>query len=110
MKYLGLWIGLLLTAAGCYQRQDPVVRAAQDLERMAYDFAAEQDEQKRRLNALRLGMSDTEVLNAVGPPSARQSVQTYGEESREIWTYRGGLAVLATLTFVNQRLTEIRVE
>jgi hypothetical protein len=55
-------------------------------------------------------MSDSEVLKAVGPPQARQSVASNPEESRETWTYRGGLQPLATLTFTNQRLTEIRVE
>jgi hypothetical protein len=110
MNRSGWWIVLLLATAGCYQRQDPVVQAAQDLQRMAYDFATQEEAQMRRLNSLRLGMSDSEVLSAVGPPSARQSVATSAEESREVWTYRGALRPLATLTFVNQRLTEIRVE
>jgi Protein of unknown function (DUF2845) len=110
MKHNWLWIFLLPAAAGCYQRQDPVVQAAQDLQQMAYDFASQEEEQTRRLNSLRLGMSDKEVLNAVGPPSARQSIAANTEESREAWTYRGAMRPLATLTFVNQRLTEIRVE
>ena len=110
MKYNWLWISLVLAAAGCYQRQDPVVRAAQDLQQMASDFANQEETQSRRLNSLRLGISDSEVLNTAGPPSARQSLATNGEESREVWTYRGALRPLATLTFVNQRLTEIRVE
>jgi hypothetical protein len=105
-----LWIALLLVATGCYQRQDPVVRAAQDLERMAYDFAAQEDERMYQINALRLGMSDSEVLNAIGPPSTRQSSETSAEESREVWTYRGAVRPLATLTFVNQRLREIKTE
>jgi Protein of unknown function (DUF2845) len=110
MKSFAFWAVLLLAGAGCYQRQDPVVRAAQDLQRMAYDFAAEEDAQKRRLNTLRLGMSDSEVLDAIGPPSTRQGLGTSAEESREVWTYRGALRPLATLTFTNQRLTEIRTE
>jgi hypothetical protein len=110
MKHNWLWIFLLPAVTGCYQRQDPVVRAAQDLQQMAYDFASQEEEQTRRLNSLRLGMSDQEVLSAVGPPSARQSIAENAEESREAWTYRGAMRPLATLTFVNQRLTEIRVE
>jgi hypothetical protein len=110
MKRTWVALTLLLAGTGCYQRQDPVVQAAQDLQRMAYDFAAQEDERRQRLNTLRLGMSDSEVLNTVGPPSTRQSVGTSPEESREVWTYRGGLGPFATLTFANQRLVEIRIE
>ena len=104
-----IWAFLILAVTGCY-RQDPAVRAAQDLQQMAYDLASHQEEQTYRLNSLRLGMSDKEVLNVVGPPSARESIATNSEESREVWTYRGSIRPLATLTFVNQRLTEMRVE
>jgi hypothetical protein len=77
---------------------------------MAYDLASQQEEQTYRLNRLHLGMTDKEVLDAVGPPSARESLAINSEESREVWTYRGSIRPLATLTFVNQRLTEMRVE
>ena len=110
MKHAWLLFSLPLAITSCYQRQDPVVRAAQDLQEMAYDLAAQEETQVRRLNGLRLGMSDNEVLKAVGPPSARQSLMISAEESREIWTYRGAMRPLATLTFVNQRLIEIKVE
>jgi len=110
MRHLWVLVVLSLVVTGCYQRQDPVVRAAQDLQEMAYDFAAQEEAQAHRLNSLRLGMSDSEVLTAVGPPSARQSLTTSVEESREVWTYRGTMRPLATLTFVNGRLTEMRVE
>lgn len=110
MKYMSAWIILLLAGAGCYQRQDPVMQAAQDLQDMAYGFAAQEEEQIRRLNALRLGMSDEEVLDAVGSPSARQSTGASPAESREVWTYRKGLRPQATLTFTDQRLTEIKIE
>jgi hypothetical protein len=109
MRYIYLGICLLWVTAGCYQR-DPVVQAAQDLRDMAYDFAAQQEAQRQRLNALRLGMSDGEVLDAAGPPSARESRPTGFEETSEVGTYRGGLQPLAILTFVNQRLVEIRIE
>jgi len=110
MKYINAWVALLfLAGAGCYQR-DPVMQAAQDLQDMAYDFAAKEEEQIHRLNALRLGMSDEEVLDAVGAPSTRQSTGASPAESREVWTYRKGLRPQATLTFTDQRLTEIKVE
>jgi hypothetical protein len=109
MKNYWAWTFLLLAAAGCY-RQDPVVRAAQDLQHMAYDLAGRQEEQTDRLNSLRLGMTDEQVLDAVGPPSARESMAISSEESREVWTYRGAVRPLATLTFMNQRLVEMRVE
>jgi len=110
MTRLSIGLILLLTGVGCYQRQDPVVQAAQDLQHMAYDFAAQQEEQIHRLNALRLGMSDKEVLNAVGPPATRQSTGTSPEESSEVWIYRKGQRQQATLTFTGQRLTEFKIE
>jgi hypothetical protein len=109
MKHVWLWAPLLLIGTGCYQ-QDPVVRAALDLQRATDEFVNREEDQTQRLNSLRLGMSDGEVLNAAGPPSARQSVGTSGDESREIWTYRGTMRPLGTLTFVNQRLVEIKTE
>src|ERR1043166_4817631 len=84
MKNYWVWAFLLPAAAGCY-RQDPVVRAAQDLQHMAYDLAGRQEEQTDRLNSLRLGMTDEQVLNVVGPPSARESMAISSEESREVW-------------------------
>ena len=110
MKHLWYLCPFLLTLAGCYQRQDPVVQAAQDLQQMTYDLVSQDETLTRHLNSLRLGMSDREVLDAAGPPSSRQSQMINAEESREVWTYRGALRPLATLTFVNQRLTELKVE
>jgi hypothetical protein len=110
MKAMILWVILFASVAGCYQRQDPVVQAAQDLRRMAYDLAAEEEEKQQRLNSLRLGMSDSEVLDIAGPPSTRESRVVSAEESREVWTYRGAVRPVATLTFVNHRLLEIRIE
>ena len=110
MKRLWCLYPFFLALAGCYQRQDPVVQAAQDLQQMTYDLVSQDETQTRRLNSLRLGMSDREVLDAAGPPSSRQSVMINAEESREMWTYRGALRPLATLTFVNQRLKELKVE
>ena len=109
MKNFWIWGFLILTAAGCYQ-QDPAVRAAQDLQQMAYDMANQQEDLKDHLNSLRLGMTDKEVLKTAGPPSTRQSIATNAEESREVWTSRGAITPVGTLTFVNQRLTEMRVE
>jgi hypothetical protein len=110
MKTSMVWAVMFLAATGCYQRQDPMVQAAQDLQRMAYDLAEQEEDKQRRLNSLRLGMSDSEVLDIAGPPSARESRMINAEESREVWTYRGTLRPLATLTFINARLMEIRVE
>src|SRR5262245_24277788 len=110
MKHPWFLFPCLLALVGCYQRQDPMVQAAQDLKEMTYDLVSQDETQTRRLNSLRLGMSDREVLSTAGPPSTRQSQMVNAEESREVWTYRGALRPLATLTFVNQRLTEIKVE
>jgi hypothetical protein len=106
---------LLLLALGalcsaCYQRQDPLVRAAQDLQRMADQFALQEDDKIQQFNSLRLGMSEDDVRKRLGTPASQQAVSTDNDESRELWTYRGALRPLGTLTFVNKRLVEIHAE
>ena len=109
MKYSTLWLMLLSAGTGCYQ-PDPSVRAAQDLQRMAYDFAAHEEDQIQQFRSLRLGMSDDEVIKRLGPPATQQSINTGAEGSREVWTYRGAMSPLGTLTFVNRRLVEVKSE
>lgn len=101
---------LLLVGAGCYQRQDPLVRAAQDLREAAYEFAKQEEIKQQQFNLLELGMSTNEVLKRVGPPSSRQSLTTGPEESRELWTYQRAMRVPTRLTFTNQRLSDLRLE
>jgi len=110
MKHAVLFFALVALCPGCYQRQDPLVRAAQDLQRMADDFASQEDEKIQRFNSLSLGISEDDVLKRLGPPTSRQTLSTSDDESRELWTYRGTLRPLGTLTFVNKRLVEIRSE
>jgi len=110
MKSPTLWLVLLVAGTGCYQQQDPAVRAAQDLQRMAQDFASYEEDRIQRFSSLRLGMSDSEVIKRLGPPATQQSIDTGADESREVWTYRGSLRPLGTLTFVNRRLVEIKAE
>jgi len=109
MKHSPLWLALLIASTGCYQ-PDPSVRAAQDLQRMAYDFANYEEDRIQQFRSLRLGMSADEVIKRLGPPATQQSVSSGAEESREVWTYRGAVSPLGTLTFVNQRLVEIKSE
>lgn len=99
-----------MIAVGCAPRRDPVVRAAQDLQRMAYDFAAEEEARQQGLRALRLGMSESEVLALAGPPSAREGRMISAEESHDVWIYRTAFRTVATLTFVNHRLTQIEIQ
>ena len=110
MKYVWGWMFVLLSLGGCYQRQDPLVRAAQDLQQLSYEFAEREEERKQQFDLLELGMSDEEVRNRVGPPSARQSLTSDSEEQRERWTYQRTMQPPITLVFTNQRLTEIRLE
>jgi hypothetical protein len=95
--------------AGCYQ-QDPLVRAAQNLQQSAYDFAKQEEGRRQQMNLLELGMSQSEVLKRLGAPSARQSAGNSPEESRETWTYNRPMQAPAVLTFTNQKLTGIRME
>ena len=101
---------MLLSLVGCYKREDPLVRAAQDLRQLSYEFAEREEERLHRFRSLELGLSDDEVLARVGPPSSRQSLTSDPEERRELWTYQRGLTPPTLLTFTNRRLTSIRLE
>ncbi|HXG17672.1 MAG TPA: hypothetical protein VNN62_01175 [Methylomirabilota bacterium] len=109
MKYFWTWIIPPLLLVGCY-RQDPLVRAAQDLREAAYDFARQEEEQRQQLNLLELGMTKDAVLKRLGPPSSRKSTGAGPEENIEVWTYQRSMHAPAVLTFTDQKLTEIRVE
>jgi len=110
MKRVAFFLALVVLCSGCYQRRDPLVRAAQDLQQVAEDFASQEEEKIQRFNSLRLGMSEEDVLKHLGPPKSRQAFSTGDEESREVWVYQGALRPLGTLLFVNKRLTGIRSE
>ena len=109
MKISLLLTLVVLTGTACYQ-QDPVVRAAQDLQRMANDLVAYDEDRTRRFQSLRLGMSPSEVIKILGPPETQRLVEDNSDEQREEWTYRASLRPLGTLTFVNSKLVEVRSE
>jgi outer membrane protein assembly factor BamE (lipoprotein component of BamABCDE complex) len=109
MKHFAVVFVFFALCSGCYRRQDPLVRAAQDLQYMADQFAAQEDDKIQRFNSLRLGMSKGEVIKQLGAP-ATQQILTNSDEIREQWTYRGAMRPLGTLTFANDRLVEIRAE
>ena len=104
-----IFLLLLLWLSGCY-RQDPVVRAAQDLQQAAYDFARQETERNQQFNLLELGMSTNDVIKKVGPPSSRQSIMSDSENTSEVWTYTRAMRTPTVLTFTNRRLTEIKME
>jgi Protein of unknown function (DUF2845) len=97
-----------LAAIGCQPLHDPRVQAAQDFKSTVFDLIGQDEAQTRRLNALRLGMSDHEVLDAAGSPTRREAHTTDGGQSLETWAYDGQLSSLGTLTFENGRLVEIQ--
>lgn len=101
---------VLLFCVGCYQREDPLVRAAQDLKQLSYEFAQHEEERRQQFNSLELGLSDEEVLNRVGPPSSRESLASDPGERRELWTYQRAMMPPTLLTFTNRRLTSIKLE
>jgi hypothetical protein len=110
MKISLLLTLVLLTGTACYQQQDPVVRAAQDLQRMANDLVAYDEDRTQRFQSLRLGMSPGEVIKILGPPETQRLIESNSDEQREEWTYRASLRPLGTLTFVNSKLVEVRSE
>jgi hypothetical protein len=97
-----------LAAIGCQPRPDPRVQAAQDFKSTVFDLIGQDEEQARRLNALRLGMSDQEVLDAAGSPARRETHTADGGQSRETWVYDGQLSILGTLMFEDGRLVQIQ--
>jgi hypothetical protein len=97
-----------LAAIGCEVRPDPRVQAAQDFKSTVFDLIGQDEAQTRRLNALRLGMSDQEVLDAAGSPARRETHTTDVGPSRETWVYNGQLSTLGTLTFEDGRLVQIQ--
>ncbi len=105
-----LLIVLCVFCVACYQRQDPLVRAAQDLQHMADQFASQEHDKIQQFNSLRLGMSEDDVRKRLGAPTSQQAVSTGNDENRQLWTYRGAMRPLGTLTFVNKRLMEIHTE
>jgi len=110
MKHVVFFFALASFCTGCYQRQDPLVRAAQDLQQMADQFASQEDDKIQQFNSLRLGMSEDDVMKRLGAPTSQQAASTDNDESRELWVYRGAMRPLGTLTFVNKRLVEIKKE
>ena len=99
---------LLLVLCGCQPEPDPRLPAAQDFKSTVYGLIGQDESQTKKINSLRLGMSDTEVITAAGAPSRRESRVTDSGETRETWTYSGQLSTLATLTFESGRLVQVQ--
>jgi hypothetical protein len=110
MKFFTLLALALLSGTACYQRQDPVVRAAQDLQRMANDLVEYEEDRAQRFQSVQVGMSQGEVLKILGAPATQRLIPGDDNGQREEWTYRASLRPLGTLTFVNRKLVEIRAE
>ena len=110
MKFFTLLALALLSGTACYQRQDPVVRAAQDLQRLANDLVAYEEDRGRRFQLVQLGMSQGEVMKILGAPATQHLIESDEDEQREEWTYRASLRPLGTLTFMNRKVVEIRAE
>jgi hypothetical protein len=98
---------VLLATSGC-ARPDPRVEAAETFRSTVFDLIGQDESQTKRLNSLRLGMSDQAVLEAAGAPSVRESRITDGGGSGETWIYSGQLSTLGTLTFENGKLVQIQ--
>lgn len=98
----------MLSATAC-MRSDPRVSAAEDFRQSAFGLIREDEDRAAKLAALRIGMSDAEVLTAAGPPTSREG-RTAGDGIQlETWTYGGQLKTLGTLTFEDQKLVQVKV-
>jgi len=94
----------------CAPPPDPRLTAAEDFRSTVFDLIGQDEDQTKRLNALRLGMSDAEVLSAAGTPAKRESRVTESGRSIETWVYNGQLSTLGTLTFENGRLVQVKTD
>lgn len=102
-------ITLLATAgSGCY-RPPPgsPVEAAENFRSTVFGLIGSDEAQTDRLNSLRIGMSDQEVLAAAGSPKKRDTRTDYDGATVETWIYDGQFWELGRLTFVDGRLTAI---
>ena len=99
---------VMLAGIGCYRSPDPRVRAAEDFRDTVFSLISEDEAQTKRLNGLRVGMSDQEVLNAAGAPTERKSETLDEGRAAEVWTYNGQLTTLGTLTFENGKLSNVQ--
>ena len=97
---------IAITGIGCYRRS-PTVDAAENFRSTVFDLIGSDEEQTGKLNSLRVGMSDSEVLAAAGPPRRREAHTEYDGATSELWIYDGQFWELGRLTFVNGKLTAI---
>jgi Protein of unknown function (DUF2845) len=97
----------LLAIAGCAPQVDPRVRAAEDFRSTVFDLIGQDEDQKKRLNSLRLGMSSADVIDKAGAPTTRETRDAEGG-TRETWLYNGQLSTIGTLTFENGKLAQIQ--
>jgi hypothetical protein len=100
-------VAMSLATGGC-ARPDPRVQAAETFRSTVFDLIAQDESQTKRLNSLKLGMSNQAVLDAAGAPSVRESRVTDSGGSGETWIYSGQLSTLGTLTFENGKLVQIQ--
>lgn len=99
---------LAVLLAACVAPRDPAVDAAFDFQRTAMDLIAKDQERSAKLAGLRLGMTDAEVLAAVGPPTRRETLRT-SDTVTEVWMFDGELRSLGTLTFEDGVLAQMSV-
>ena len=108
MRTLTFALLIALSASAC-MRSDPRVSAAEDFRQTAFGLIREDEEQSKKLASLRIGMSDAEVLSQAGAPTSRESRTAVDDVLVETWTYGGQLKTLATLTFEDQKLVQVKV-
>jgi hypothetical protein len=97
-----------LAGAACAPRPDPRVTAAEDFRSTVFDLIGKDEAQTKRLNSLRLGMSDADVLAAAGAPGKRETRTGDDGGPVETWTYEGQLSTIGTLTFEGGKLVDIK--
>lgn len=86
---------------------DPRVQAAEAFRSTVFDLIGKDEAQTKRLNSLRLGMTDQEVLAAAGVPSRRDSRTSARGRTYESWVYNGELSLIGTLFFEDGKLAQI---
>ena len=108
MRLTILAIFFALSLGAC-MRSDPRVSAAEDFRQTAFGLIREDEDRAAKLAALRIGMTDAEVLSAAGTPTSREGRTASDDVHVETWTYGGRLKTLGTLTFEDQKLVQVKV-
>jgi hypothetical protein len=100
-----------IAGIGCYHPPPgSPLEAAVNFRSTVFDLIGKDEAATARLNALRVGMSEQEVIAQAGSPSKRETRAGDDRRASETWTYEGELSTLAVLTFEDGKLAAVQTD